>query len=102
MRKHHVATHVAVRITLRMGVAGTGRCQCLETESLQVARASDIPRIWNDETAALVQRTECAAFFGGTHEMILSTVGLRHSSNRAMIAMRDLLAAMQAAIDRSR
>jgi hypothetical protein len=39
-----------------MGVAGTGGRQRLEAEALQVAGTADIPRIGNDEAAALVRR----------------------------------------------
>src|SRR6185312_1319103 len=45
----------------------------LEAEALKVARAADIPRIGNDEAAALVQFAEGLAFVGG------GRAGHRHS-----------------------
>ena len=67
MREHHVAGHVAVRIAMRMRVTRTGRSQRLEAETLQIAGASDIPRVGNDEAAALMQRAKRAAFVGDAH-----------------------------------
>ena len=47
-----------------MRKAGAGGRQRLEAEALQIARAADVPWIGNDETAALMQRAERAAFVG--------------------------------------
>jgi hypothetical protein len=55
VRNHHVARHTVVRTTLRPGEASAGGGECLEAEALQKPRAAHIPRIRNDETAALMQ-----------------------------------------------
>ncbi len=57
MRQHLVARLRAVGIAHRMGVAGAGGGQRLEAEALKIARAADVPRIGNDEAAALVRNS---------------------------------------------
>jgi hypothetical protein len=51
-----------------MGVTGTRRRQSLEAEPLQVTGAADIPWIGNDEASTLMQRAECTAFIGDSHD----------------------------------
>src|SRR5262249_52048336 len=67
MGEHHVQGHVAVGIAVRMRVTRAGCRQRLETQALQIAGCPDVPRVWDDETASLVQCAERAAFFGDTH-----------------------------------
>src|SRR5208282_536130 len=47
-----------------MGVSRAGRRQRLEAEALQIARGADIPRIGDDEAAALVELAEGLALIG--------------------------------------
>src|SRR5262249_11168036 len=68
VREHHVPGDVAIRVAYRMGVSGAGRGQGFESKSLQIAGAADIPWVWDNEAAALVQRSKAVAFFGDAHE----------------------------------
>ena len=65
VRQHVVARLRAVGIAFGMRVAGAGRGDGLEAEALKIARAADVPRVRNDEAAALVQLAEGLALVGG-------------------------------------
>ena len=54
----------AVRKAQRMGVAGAGRRQRFEAETLQITRGADIPWVGNDEATRFVQLAERLALFG--------------------------------------
>jgi hypothetical protein len=57
-----------------MSVTRTGRSQSLEAEALQIAGATNIPWVRNDEAATLMQCAERAAFVSDTHHIILQKV----------------------------
>ena len=65
MSKHVIAALRTVSAAFRVGMSGARRRQCFEAETLQVARAADIPRIGNDEAAGLMKGAEGFALVGG-------------------------------------
>src|SRR4051794_13538219 len=67
MREHHIAGHIAVRQADGMGIARRRGSERLEAERLEIARGADVPRIGNDEAAALVQAAKGLALVSGTH-----------------------------------
>lgn len=75
--EHPVARHRAVPMAVRPREAGTRRGQRLEALSLQIARTAHIPRVRDQEAAALVQSMERAPLVGDAgadvgHERILA------------------------------
>src|SRR5271168_1338840 len=64
MIQYPIPGHAAVAVSMRPREAGAGGGQSLETDTLQIAGAAHIPRIRDDETAALVQTMKCTAFIG--------------------------------------
>src|SRR5216683_6541555 len=64
MIEHPVARHAAVAVAMRPRESGAGGGERLEAEALQVACASHVPWIGNDEATRLVQFVKCAALIG--------------------------------------
>src|ERR1700736_2659727 len=64
MIEHPVARHAAVTMAMRPRESGAGGGERLEAEALQVACASHVPGIGNDEAPCLVQFVKCAALIG--------------------------------------
>src|SRR5271168_3031763 len=64
MIQYPIPGHAAVAVSMRPREAGAGGGQRLETDTLQIAGSAHIPRIRDDETAALVQTMKCTAFIG--------------------------------------
>src|SRR4029078_3647441 len=63
--EHGIARDTAVAQPARPGEACAGGRERLEAQVLQVARGADVPRIGNDEAAALVQAAKGGALFRG-------------------------------------
>jgi hypothetical protein len=74
-----------------MSVSRTGRGQSLETESLQIAGAADVPRVGNDKTATLMKRAKCPAFVSDAHELPLHAWGRDCASSGAKKAISPAL-----------
>src|SRR6266481_9425458 len=64
MIEHAVARHAAVPVAMRPCESGAGGGERLEAETLQVACASHVPWVGNDEASCLVQFVKCAALVG--------------------------------------
>ena len=82
MIQHPIPGHAAVAVTMRPRESGAGGGQRLETDTLQIAGAAHIPRIRNDEAAALVQAMKCAAFIGD------AGTNMRHAETPAYLMER--------------
>src|SRR5258708_27135208 len=79
MIEHPVARHPAVPVAMRPRESGAGGGERLEAEALQVACASHVPWVGNDEASCLVQFVKCATLVGnaGTdvgHALLLKEV----------------------------
>src|SRR5262249_24392170 len=73
MRQHAIAADGVVRQSQRPGRTRARGGDRFEAEMLEIARAADIPRIGNDEAAALMERTKHAALLGDAgHDAFLS------------------------------
>ena len=67
-----VERHLAVLAPEPLGVAGAGRSQRLEAESVETDRGVDVPRVREDERLAGVERAERLGLLGLAHATILS------------------------------
>ena len=101
MRQHRRRADCAPSATpARIGKAGAGGRQRLEAETLQIARAADVPRIGNDEAAGLVQLAEGAAFLGWCSAWRVLVVRCSSGVNPIYIRKRSVYAPGTATIQR--
>src|ERR1700693_2272494 len=79
MIEHPVARHAAVPMAMRPCESGAGGGERLEAEALQIACASHVPWIGNDEASCLVQFVKGAALVGDAgadvgHALLLESI----------------------------